>query len=284
MRTYHDYVHALTRALAEARDLPLGTAEPVERPPLAPDAPRIAIISPHPDDELIIGALALRFLRQCGCRVVNIAVTLGSNKARQAARQEELQAACRYIGFETVTADQCGLEGINLQMRREQPARWIHSVDSVAGLLREIAPVAVFYPHVSDANSTHIGVHWLLSHALLRLGQGFACECFETEFWSPMDTPNLMVESSADDVAALIAALSFHKGEVSRNPYHLTLPAWMMDNVRRGAERVAGQGQAAPAYSFATLYRHRVWDGGRFHERPGGRFCAATDDPADLLG
>ena len=62
-----------------------------------------------------------------------------------------------------------------------------------------------------------------------------------------------MVESSAADVADLMAALSLHVGEVARNPYHLRLPAWMIDNVRRGAELVGGQGGAARHLSPSPL-------------------------------
>ena len=86
-----------------------------------------------------------------------------------------------------------------------------------------------------------------------------ACLVVETEFWGAMDTPNLMVESSAADVADLVAALSLHVGEVARNAYHLRLPAWMMDNVRRGAELVGGQGGVAPRFALCTLYRLRRW-------------------------
>ncbi|MCU0784602.1 MAG: hypothetical protein MUF81_11290 [Verrucomicrobia bacterium] len=46
----------------------------------------------------------------------------------------------------------------------------------------------------------------------------------------------------------------------------------MMDNVRRGAEFVGGQGGAAPDFQFAALYRLRKWSQGRlmkFYE--GGR-------------
>ncbi|HEV3484214.1 MAG TPA: hypothetical protein VG106_02325, partial [Vicinamibacterales bacterium] len=63
--------------------------------------------------------------------------------------------------------------------------------------------------------------------ALARQPAAFTCHVVETEFWGAMATPNLMVESSVDDVAAMITALSFHVGEVQRNPYHLLLTAWM---------------------------------------------------------
>jgi len=283
MRDYHDYVATLTGALDEAVGLPLAAARPLEHPAPAQDAPRVVLFSPHPDDEIIVGGLALRLMRECGYRVINVAVTLGSNKSRQLAREDELVAACRYIGFDSGSGEQCGLEKINLSARRDDPIRWLHAVDVTAELIRRIQPLALFYPHASDANTTHMGVHGLVNHALLRLGPGFSCASFETEFWSPMDTPNLMVESSARDVGDLVTALSFHVGEVSRNPYHLTLPAWMIDNVRRGAERIAGQGRSAPRFRFATLYRQRRWTGERFQEVDERRFVGLSDKPAELL-
>jgi hypothetical protein len=69
-----------------------------------------------------------------------------------------------------------------------------------------------------------------------------------------MEEPNLLIECPPDDLALLVEALACHAGEVARNPYHLRLPAWMIDNVRRGAERVFGPGAPAPAFPFGTLY------------------------------
>jgi len=113
---------------------------------------------------------------------------------------------------------------------------------------------------------------------------GLACQVVETEFWGAMDAPNLMVESSAADVADLVAALSLHVGEVARNPYHLRLPAWMMDNVRRGAELVGGQGGTAPRFAFATLYRLRRWENGQFYDvLKGGQVLSSQDDLSKLF-
>ncbi len=100
---------------------------------------------------------------------------------------------------------------------------------------------------------------------------GFACHVVETEFWGAMATPNLMVESSVQDLADMMTALSFHVEEVRRNPYHLLVPAWMQDNVRRGGEVVGGQGGAAPDFMFATLYRLREWKDGALHYPYHGR-------------
>ena len=142
----------------------------------------------------------------------------------------------------------------------------------------------MFFPHETDWNSTHIGTHYLLADALARQDQAFTCTMIETEFWGAMATPNLMVESTPQDVGDMMAALSFHVGEVQRNPYHLLVPAWMQDNVRRGGELVGGQGGAAPDFSFATLYRLRRWAHGGF-ETPyeGGKNLPASTNAGDWL-
>ena len=209
--------------------------------------------------------------------VVNVAVTLGSRADRQAARWQELKNCCDYIGFGLVAPAERGLEGINPVAKGKDPQGWSASVKAIAGLLTEHRPSIVFFPHDDDWNQTHIGVHRLIVEALG--SSGFACQVVETEFWGAMDSPNLMVESSAADVADLVAALSLHVGEVARNAYHLRLPSWMIDNVRRGAELVGGQGGAAPRFPFATLYRLRRWENGRFHNIfEGGQVLSCQDD------
>ena len=69
-----------------------------------------------------------------------------------------------------------------------------------------------------------------------------------------------MIESSKGDLALLLKALAEHRGEIERNPYHLRLPAWMMDNTRRGAERIQTYGAPAPDFAFSTLYHHILPD------------------------
>lgn len=118
--------------------------------------------------------------------------------------------------------------------------------------------------------------------ALAAMPATFSCVLVETEFWTVMDTPNLMVESGVEDVADLVAATSLHVGEVQRNPYHLTLPAWMKDNVRRGGEIVGGQGGVAPDYQFATLYRIRCWSRGEARPLPlASRMLAKSQSARD---
>ena len=281
---YHQYVSALAQMVRDGKALPLGTFPAPGHPAPAPGAPTALIFSPHPDDECIIGALALRLQREAGYRIVNVAVTQGSNKARQAARWEELRAACDYLGFELVETVRGGLEKVNVSTRQDDSARWSESVDVIARILDDRRPDVVFFPHDTDWNSSHIGTHYLLVDALGRQGQDFTCTVIETEFWGAMATPNLMVEFSPQDLGDMMAALSFHVGEVQRNPYHLLVPAWMQDNVRRGGELVGGQGGAAPDFSYATLYRLRRWARGGFQYMfEGGRNISAETNAGGAL-
>jgi len=66
-----------------------------------------------------------------------------------------------------------------------------------------------------------------------------------------------MVALSDADVGRLMLATAMHAGEVSRQPYHLRLPAWLMDSARRGAERVGGEGGTTSATAYAALYGWR---------------------------
>ena len=281
---YHDYVSALAGLVRDGRAFPLGGFPIPDHAAPAADAPRALIFSPHPDDECIIGGLALRLQREAGYRIVNVAVTQGSNKARQQGRWDELALACRYLGFDLVETVPGGLERVNPKSRTGDPAHWAASVDVIAGILAEHRPSVVFFPHETDWNSSHIGTHHLLLDALARQAPDFRCHVVETEFWGAMATPNLMVESSVQDLADMMAALSFHVGEVQRNPYHLLVPAWMQDNVRRGGEVVGGQGGAAPDFLFATIYRLRAWRDGALHTTfAGGRILDANTSPATLF-
>ncbi len=284
MNPYHRLVSDYARLAREGKDQPLGGFTPAPCPALPPDAPRALIFSPHPDDECIVGALALRLLRETRMRVLNVAVTQGSKQERQAPRWEELKAACQYLGFGLLPTAPGGLERINVATREQDAAHWRHCVQAVAKILALQQPRVVFFPHDADWNSTHVGTHHLLLDALRCQAAKFQCHVVETEFWGAMATPNLMVESSVDDVADLVAATSFHVGEVRRNPYHVLLPPWMQDNVRRGGELVGGQGGAAPDFTFSTLYRLRWWSGGQL--RPayeGGRQLSVKENPAALF-
>ncbi|MGI9510914.1 MAG: PIG-L deacetylase family protein [Geminicoccaceae bacterium] len=281
---YRSMIARQAALLQEGKALPLGGIPACDRPVPDKAAGKALIFSPHPDDECIIGGLALRLQRECGMQVINIAVTQGRHPERQAARLAELQNACAFIGFDLLQTAENGLHDIDLTTRERHPEAWSAAVAVIADILDAQKPDVIFLPHDSDWHPAHIGTHHLVLDALASLPATFACTVVETEFWAAMATPNLMIESSPDDVADLAAALSFHVGEVARNPYHLRLPAWMIDNVRRGSELVQGKGEAAPDMTFATLYRLGRWANGRLQEvLSKGQVLNADEDVAGLL-
>ncbi len=284
MNPYEHLVREHARFLRDGRAFPVGVFPTPPRPDPAPDAPRVLIFSPHPDDECIVGGLPLRLQREAGWRVVNVAVTQGSKRDRQAERLVELKAACDHLGFGLVTLGDRGLEQVTAGARASDPEAWAAKVAAIASVLRENSPRAMLFPHDQDWNGTHIGVHHLVMDALATLGADFDTHLVETEFWGQNYRPNLLVEVSERDLTDLILALTFHVGEVQRNPYHLTLPAWMTNNVRLGGETVGGQGAAPPDFPFGTVYRLRRWKAGAIHPiYSGGRVVAAEGRVAELF-
>lgn len=244
MNPYLKFVTDIQAGIAEAKTFTVsGHRAGVDSPD------KVLLFMPHPDDECIVGLLPLRLMREAGMQIINIPVTFGSNPDRQAGRAGELADACGYLGWE---------------IHKEQDGFRSMEVGDVVAVLKKFQPKLIFMPHDRDWNSRHISTHHLVVDALKRMGADFSCQVVETEFWGAMEDPNLMVEGDAESVADLVAATSLHTGEVARNPYHLLLPAWMQDNVRRGGELVGGQGMAAPDFSFATLYRLRKWEGGNW--------------------
>lgn len=211
------------------------------------------IFAPHPDDECIVGALPLRLQREAGWCITNVAVTLGSNPARREPRWAELQAACAVLGFDCMRVGAQGLSDVRTDTAELQPRVWQGHVEAIAALLSSHQPALVLAPHALDDNPSHRGVYRLVAEALAvaRLDTVVA----HTEFWSTQAQPNTLVQTGIADTARLIAALACHVGEIERNPYHLRLPAFMADAVRRGGELVLGAGQAPPDFAFATLYR-----------------------------
>ena len=285
MNPYQHFVSSFARLVSEGKLLPLGGIAPHKNIRQRTGAATALIFSPHPDDECIIGGFALRLMREAGLRVINVAVTQGSNKERQQPRLRELKNACDWIGFDLEQTAPNGLEKINPKTRADDPQLWNAAVKVVAASLAKNQPRVIFFPHEFDWNSTHVGTYFLVMDALKTLPVSFQTILVETEFWGQMASPNLMVESSEGDVADLLAALSFHVEEVRRNPYHLRLPAWLMDNVRRGAELVGGQGGAAPDFMFATLYRARQWKSGHVEEIfSSGKQIGARDFAGGVFG
>ena len=235
-----------------------GPALPAASPPTGPT---LLLCSPHPDDESLTGTLPLRLRREHGARVVNLASTLGSNPARQAARREELLAACRVLGF---TCQLLAAPAAFVLKAGPGGQVWQAVARTLADLINELAPDLVFFPHADDHHPAHCATNQLVAAALALASrrQAQPLRAVETEYWRPMARPNLLVGIAPGDVARLIAAVACHRGEIERNPYHLTLPARLLDSVRRGAEVVAANQAGRPPFLFGELYRLSLWHQG----------------------
>src|SRR2546425_10227884 len=124
MNPYHALVAEYARLAHESKFYPKGEFPPGRRAGIAPGAAKALFFAPHPDDETIVGGLALRLMREATMNLINVAVTHGSKRERQAERFRELRAACDFLGFGLLATGPQGLERINHSTREQDPKHW----------------------------------------------------------------------------------------------------------------------------------------------------------------
>lgn len=294
-KVWLDFVSKVIETFEAGSALPVGPfAVPVIPPEIRPSgAPgkKVVLCSPHPDDEALVGALALRLRLESGARVVNCAITLGENKAERPRRLAEVTASCAALGFRLIVLNHPhGLDSVRPNTRSTSPAEWAKKVRALSEVLDQEKPDIVFLPHAEDFHPAHLGTHHLALDALAAHLKQLTREpvmLVETEYWHELPSPNLMIGVSPEVEAALLMAVAEHGGEVARNPYHIRHPARLIDNVRRGSEVVGGVGAAACTFPFAELYRVSFMAGkNEIAPREGGRIVGPTEriDPAQLVG
>ncbi len=268
---YLDYVGGFEQLLRQGAGLSGVAPAPPVLPQVSEDAPVCLVFSPHPDDEVIAGALPWRLRSEVGWRVVNIAVTLGSDVERRATRWHELTRCCAHLGFELHSAT--GTPGVALERVRPliaatDGAQFDVDVGRISALIQHYRPRVVVCPHALDGHPAHIGTHDLVMAALRSAAPRWRLHMLLSEYWNTQIDPALMLPLDRRQVATLVAALHLHAGEVARNPYHLSLPAWFIDAARRGAERVGPPGGPASGAVFATLYGWSCWQDGGLNPMP----------------
>ncbi len=284
--SFKDFAQGFVELRAKGAALVAVAPEPAHFKPPAPDAPVCMVFAPHPDDEAIFAALPLRLRHEDHWRVVNVPVTLGSRLDRRAARWREMQNCCLQLGFEVASVTgkaREGLEHAQVAHRRSDPAHWAANVQRIAKLIQKYQPRAIVCPHAQDGHPVHMGTHWLVVDALRQLAPPQPVHLLLAEYWNTQMQPRLMVQASAAQVGHMLGALMQHTAEVARNPYHLTLPAWLMDGVRRGAERVGAPGSAAPNFDFAALYGWQLWHAGRLRKQSGAILASGQSVGALLV-
>ncbi|MDZ4199159.1 MAG: PIG-L family deacetylase, partial [Kiritimatiellia bacterium] len=181
---YRSFAQTFETALKKGRKLPLGGFSALAPAPTSRKAPLAMLLSPHPDDECIIGVLPLRLMRKAGWRALNVAVTLGSRLDRRKGRWQELRNACAFLGFDVTRVVAAGLDKINPKGRASDPENWATAVAKLAELIQKKKPRVLLFPHLRDWNGTHIGTGLLAREALAKTDfDGFIVE---TEFWGAM--------------------------------------------------------------------------------------------------
>lgn len=240
--------------------------------------PPVLLFSPHPDDESITGLLPLRLLEEEGRRVINVALTLGSQPDRREARAAELTQACDILGFELERSKAgCDAPERLKSFARQGDKERDGLVESILRVLVRHQPALVVYPHGRDRHPAHEGASRLLERALrLFSKQGGTIAAVETECWQPQPRVNLIVEGSDAQVGRLCQAIRAHHGEVSRNPYHVRQPIRMLENGFRASELVGGFGNRALPVAYCELYALFRYRNGRKRRSPQQRFCSQT--------
>lgn len=186
---------------------------------------KILIIAPHPDDECLMAPLALRAKMEWGAKVGVYPYSLGSLKERQEERKKELVKACSVLGFECL----------------DQTANLYDSIEKCEA-------DCVVFPSLLDLHPAHVKCSAEVMDALQRLEQktGKKVIRVKTEFWGVNPAGSELVEVPFKIAEMVFQALQCHAGEISRNPYHLRLPAFWSDQVRRGSERARSGDPSAP--------------------------------------
>lgn len=251
------YVEQFSYCLAAGRTVPVPEGIITTAAPESLAAADILLCSPHPDDEALTGTLALRLQLEDQARVMNLAMTLGSDPRRQAARQAELAAACRVLGFKVGLArEPAGFRLGGPTAPAPGSGGWQLMADELVELLAVVRPRLICLPHDDDGHATHVAVHHLARQAIARYvrREERVVLLVQSEFWHPMRSPNLLVGIEPAEVATLVNALSHHVGEMARQPLHLFLPLRLMDNVRRGSALLGGYGGKAALFTFGELY------------------------------
>lgn len=225
---------------------------------------KVLILAPHPDDECLMGPLALRLQMENNIHIIACALTLGSNISRQSERAQEFQDACTVLGFQPVILSE----------------NWNDKEVEIKNIILKERVEIIIAPHLKDHHPTHIKTSELARKVMSELN--FQGGYLESEFWGELENPNLLVEVTKEAFEKQFSALTKHAGEIARNPYHLRLASNLVNNVRRGAEKVATLGSQAPSFAFGSLYQCYQVKDGKLTLRP-SQILDYTKDPSSIF-
>lgn len=204
---------------------PLPSSRPVSLPSLAlPEALRLAVVAPHPDDFDAIG-ITLRFFKDRGDAIHAIVCHTGSGvedsfcspptlAAKQAIREQEQRDSLRFFGLPDANL-------VFLDLDRDpsdddQPFDHTANLEQLAAAILPFRPDIVFLPHGNDTNSGHRKIYTMVARLLRDSNKPVTA-------WLVRDpkTVNLRTDiyMPFDEDAALWKAelLRFHRSQHRRN-------------------------------------------------------------------
>ena len=225
-----------TQLSAQSSVLPL---PPLVKPSGLSEKPQVVILAPHPDDECLMAGAALRMQEEWNAQVTVVPYSYGSDPGRRTARAQELKDALGVLGFDLYDP------------RKNTKLDKITEIEFLEAM-KKLKPEIIFSPHARDFHPAHIAAHDTVA-LFLSQTTGRLPIWIQTEYWQALESPNVFVPLRPDQVIRIGEALMKHVGEVSRNPYHLRLPAWYIDQARRAQEIIPSP--SAAQFIFGQLFR-----------------------------
>jgi LmbE family N-acetylglucosaminyl deacetylase len=197
-------------------------------------APKILILAPHPDDECLMSGFALRAREEWNAEVHVLSFSFGSDLSRRSARIQELKDALQVLDFKLIDPRTAG-------------ATEKLTTAEYESVMASVQPDVILSPHLQDGHPAHMESASLVQNwfAQQSATEAILPVWLQTEYWQQNPGANAFVPLNPVHVIRIGEALQKHQGEVSRNPYHLRLPAWCMDQSRRAQELIGGFGATA---------------------------------------
>lgn len=232
-------------------------------------------VSPHPDDEVLGAGATLTLLRDAGCRVVNLACSLGRPEQHDR-RHRELSVAIQRLGVELRLC----APPLAISSSDDLAAAERQLVEDLRALDAELRIGLVVSPQPTDG---HHG-HEVVGRAVRRwLAEGErSIPWWVWGLWADLSSPTLFVPFDGDRFEMIAHALDAHEGELARNDYRRLLKARAVTSAVLGSERTFGFGSpAASPLPYAEVFVESTYTPERRFRRCAPRVW--TGDGADLV-
>ena len=241
---------------------------------MAPGLRTVVHLAPHPDDEAMGSPALLLALRDSGCRVINVACSLGRLHQRRR-RAAEVADACRRAGWELVILD----PPVALSGGDDLGGAQVRLRAAVADLVTRLSPDVVVAPSAHDRHPAHEVVGRAARDALAAPGMP---RLWLWSLWGELPLPTLFFGFGDVALDAAVGVLGAHAEEVARNDYVALLRARAVAARVLGAERVFGFGAAGRPEPFAELLTEVAFaDGEWWAGRPRELRIAEALQPID---